>query len=315
MRWKLVCFLMLVLVTACATQPTPTAAPILPTLTALPTATLAPTPTATLTPSRTATSTPTRTATQVFTRTPTRTATPAATLTRNAVGKGEPARGEQLFHFYTCDSCHDVSQPAPGGFYAPNLGNISVEAERIIQLPEYKGKAKNAADYIRESVLSPNIFIVPGALFTDAPGLSAMVQEFGEKIPPNDLDDLVAYLLTLQAKGDGDTKRGKQLFTFYLCDSCHDVTKPAPGGEYGPNLGGMYVRAQHTLTLPEYHGGAKNASEYVRESILNPNAYLVPGKNYLDKPETSAMPPDFGETMSAQEVNDLIAYLLSLGGQ
>lgn len=109
-------------------------------------------------------------------------------------------RGKERFHFYTCDSCHDVTQPGPAGFYAPNLGNISTEAIRIIQLPEYQGKATNAAEYIRESVLNPNVYLVPGELFLDAPGQSAMVQEFGETIPPTDLNDLIAYLLTLRVK-------------------------------------------------------------------------------------------------------------------
>ena len=294
---------------ACAAEPTPTPTPLPPTLT------VTPSPTATFTPTVTPSSTPTRTPTKTPTRTPTRTTTPTATSTPASLGLGDAAIGKQLFRFYTCDSCHDVSQPLPGGFYAPNLGNISVEAARIVKLPEYQGKAKNAAEYIRESVLNPNVYIVPGELYLDAPGQSAMYQEFGERIPPNDLQNIIAYLLTLNARAGGDVKRGEQLFSVHMCDSCHDVTKRAPGGEFGPNLGNISVVAQERLASSTYQGKAKNAADYIRESILNPNVYLVPGNNYSDKPGRSVMTPDFGTTIPAQDFNDLIAYLLNLNVQ
>lgn len=110
------------------------------------------------------------------------------------------ASGARLFHDYLCDSCHYTERPFPGGFYAPNLGNISSEAERIIRLPEYRGKATNAADYIRESVLEPNMYIVPGENYLEKPDVSAMYQNFAQEMAPADLDALVAYLLSLKSK-------------------------------------------------------------------------------------------------------------------
>lgn len=70
----------------------------------------------------------------------------------------------------------------------------------MIQLPEYTGKATNAPEYIRESVLTPNVYIVPGENYTDAPGVSVMTQDFAETIPEQDLLDLIAYLMSLDAK-------------------------------------------------------------------------------------------------------------------
>jgi nitric oxide reductase subunit C len=83
---------------------------------------------------------------------------------------------------------------------APNLGNISTEAERIIASPEYTGTATTAEEYIRESILTPNVYIVPGENYLKAPGISAMKQDFAEKIPPQDLNDLVAFLLSLDVQ-------------------------------------------------------------------------------------------------------------------
>lgn len=283
-----------------------------PTSTAVPTLTAIPTRTPTLSP----TDTPTRTATAAPTLTATTALSPAAVVTQTAVNAGSgginPTRGQELFRFYTCDSCHDISQPSPGGFIAPNLGNIAVEAERIIRLAEYTGKATNANEYIHESVLTPNVYIVPGKNYTDEPGLSGMDQDFAKRIPPADLDDIAAYLLSLNNTGSGDPARGKLLFATYTCDSCHDVTKPAPGGEFGPNLGNIAAEAQRVIGLPAYRGKATNPADYIRESILAPNAYLVPGDNYLEEPGRSVMPSDFGGTMPPQDLTDLIAYLLSL---
>lgn len=180
----------LFLLAACAVEPTATPTPITPT------ATLTPSPTTTFTATFTAipspTGTPTRIPTQTATTGPTRTTAPL----RASVAP-DPARGEELFHVYKCDSCHDVTQPEPGGFYAPNLGNFSAEAARILGSPEYTGTAATTADYIRESVLYPNVYIVPGALYLDAPGQSAMYQDFGREMLAADLEDIIAYLLTL----------------------------------------------------------------------------------------------------------------------
>lgn len=298
--------LLLVFATACAAEPTPTPTPP-------PTATPSPTelPTATFT----ASPTPSQTPTQTRTATPKPSATPTLTVTPTALpvaAAGDAVHGRQLFRELTCDSCHDVSQPAPGGFYAPNLGNISMEALRIIDLPEYTGKATDADSYIRESVLTPNVYIVPGDIYRDAPGVSAMDQDFAERISDADLNDLVAYLLTLDAKPIGDADNGKKLFVANLCDSCHDVSQPAPGGEFGPNLGSISAAAQQVLALPEYRGSATNVVDYLRESILMPNAYIVPGKDYETLPGVSNMTQDYAETIPLQDLNDILAYLLSL---
>lgn len=185
-----------VLLAACAAEPTPTPLPPTPTPTLVPSATFTPTATFTLTPSPTLTRTPTRTPTQTPTAISTATPSPQA----DSSNQDEIARGAKLFHVYLCDSCHYTELSYPGGLYAPNLGNISQEAERIIHSPEYKGKAKNAAEYIRESILQPNVYIVPGKDYLDKPGVSAMYQNFAQEMPESDLDAIVAYLLSLNVK-------------------------------------------------------------------------------------------------------------------
>ena len=109
---------------------------------------------------------------------------------------GDANRGRDLFARLPCASCHDITKPWPGGDICPNLGNIATEAARIVKLRDYRGKAKDAAGYIRESIVDPNAYIVPGPAYRTAPGQSVMPKDFGKTLSPTDLDDLVAFLLT-----------------------------------------------------------------------------------------------------------------------
>ena len=116
--------------------------------------------------------------------------------TSTAAPAGDASRGERLFGTLPCVSCHDVTKPWPGGEICPNLGNIATEAARIVRSRDYRGKAKTAAEYIRESIMDPNAYIVPGAKYRTAEGQSLMPKDFGTTLTGAQIDDLVAYLLT-----------------------------------------------------------------------------------------------------------------------
>jgi nitric oxide reductase subunit C len=115
-----------------------------------------------------------------------------------AAARGNAGRGAKLFSTLPCASCHDTTHPWPGGDVCPNLGNIATEAARIVRLPEYHGRAKDAAGYIRESILDPNAYLVPGPRYRQADGQSVMPKDFGQTLTPAQVDDLVAFLLTRQ---------------------------------------------------------------------------------------------------------------------
>jgi nitric oxide reductase subunit C len=84
----------------------------------------------------------------------------------------------------------------PGGDVCPNLGNIATEAARIVRTPGYRGKARDAAGYIRESIVAPNAYLVPGPNYRTADGQSVMPKDFTQTLTPSQIDDLVAFLLT-----------------------------------------------------------------------------------------------------------------------
>jgi nitric oxide reductase subunit C len=107
------------------------------------------------------------------------------------------ARGERLFREATpaCVACHST---APGvNMAGPSLAGISAEAARVVASPEYKGKAKDAAGFIHESIVEPSAYVVPGPMFS-AGGVSFMPATYGKDLSPEQVDDLVAYLMSIK---------------------------------------------------------------------------------------------------------------------
>jgi mono/diheme cytochrome c family protein len=98
---------------------------------------------------------------------------------------------------------------------------------------------------------------------------------------------------TQAAAPTGDAKAGAVLFKSKGCGGCH-VFKPAgTNGKIGPDLDKLAQYAQKAN-----HG---SLTEFVRESITNPGAYLEPGyQNVM---------PNFGQTLSAKQISGLVAYL------
>lgn len=94
-----------------------------------------------------------------------------------------------------CAACHSV---APGvNIVGPTLAGISATAATRIKSPDYKGKAKDAAGYIRESIVEPNVHVLAGPTYA-AGGRSLMPGDYSETLKPEQIDQIVAYLLTLR---------------------------------------------------------------------------------------------------------------------
>jgi mono/diheme cytochrome c family protein len=94
----------------------------------------------------------------------------------------------------------------------------------------------------------------------------------------------------------GDPTQGEGKYTVLGCIGCHSLTRVAPP------TAGTYTRVvEARLKDPANEG--KSADEYIAESILRPNEYVVP--NYAQ----GIMPQDFGTRISLQDLQDLIAYL------
>lgn len=83
------------------------------------------------------------------------------------------------------------------------------------------------------------------------------------------------------------TAAGEALFKLE-CANCHSVVQDV------------------NLTGPSMAGIGAEGEQVLREAIVNPDAEITPG---FDK---GIMPDSFGTQLTAQQIDDLIAYLLTL---
>jgi cytochrome c oxidase subunit 2 len=102
-----------------------------------------------------------------------------------------------------------------------------------------------------------------------------------------------------RAVAQAGTLRGKQLFTQPVgetaaCGSCHALADADTTQQIGPNL-------DEALQ-------GKDA-EFIRESILNPDAQIAEGFN------AGLMPKTYGEVMSDAQLDSLVEYLLDVAGK
>ena len=141
----------------------------------------------------------------------------------------------------------------------------------------------------------------PVASATERATVAPTIAPVGTSLPPTQASDV-----------PGDAVKGAALFKQLPCSSCHDAVHPFPGGDVCPNLGNIATEAGRILRAPDYKGKAKTPAEYIRESIMDPNAYIVGGENYSTPDGQSVMPKDFGKTLTAQQIDDLVAYLVTL---
>lgn len=89
------------------------------------------------------------------------------------------------------------------------------------------------------------------------------------------------------------------------CGVCHTLDKAETCGTFGPPHNGLAAIVAVHLSDGTYQGAAKTPAEYVHESIVDPQAYIVPG--YAT---TSHRMPSYAHLDEAT-LNALVAFLLA----
>ena len=94
-------------------------------------------------------------------------------------------------------------------------------------------------------------------------------------------------------KAPSGTAAGKQLFVANGCGGCHTYKPAKTNGKVGPDLDKLAADAK-TAKQP--------LDPYVRQSIEDPNAYVVPGfpRNVM---------PSFKGKLTDSQINELVAFL------
>jgi mono/diheme cytochrome c family protein len=106
-------------------------------------------------------------------------------------------------------------------------------------------------------------------------------------------ETVVGKVATTTQAAAGDAKAGATLFTSQGCGGCHTFKPAGTNGTVGPDLDKL---AQYAKTANQ-----GSLQDFTQESIANPSAYI-------EKGYPNAM-PNFGQTLSAKQIADLVAYL------
>lgn len=155
--------------------------------------------------------------------------------------------------------------------------------------------------------------------------MPAWSEEFGGPLRQDQVRDLAAYIMNWEQTAGGGTEtqaptvegagtditvalppadaaHGEALATEKGCVACHVTAPVGPAWMAEPGIGS---HAATRLTDPGYTGTATTPEQYIFESIVLPDVYVVPDFQ-------PTMPKDFGTQLSLQDVADLIAYLMTL---
>lgn len=123
---------------------------------------------------------------------------------------------------------------------------------------------------------------------------------------------IIAGVLLAGCGAGGDPEAGKRLYTSFTigrgdapgCITCHSLE---PGEiKVGPSHAGVASRAAEVIRQSNYTGAATTAEAYLRESILEPDAYVEAGF------APGVMYQAYSQTLTESELADIVAFLLSL---
>ncbi|HEY3764785.1 MAG TPA: c-type cytochrome [Gaiellales bacterium] len=98
--------------------------------------------------------------------------------------------------------------------------------------------------------------------------------------------------------GGGDAAAGKAVFASNGCGSCHTLAVAGATGTIGPDLGKVVAGDAQKDKMP--------IAAFIKQSITDPAAYTATGG-----PWATSMPTTFGSSLSATQIDDLVALIIS----
>ena len=187
-----------------------------------------------------------------------------------------------------CGSCHELARAGTAGTQGPSL-------DAAFQTALADGIDRDTVEgIVHDQILNPRKnSIMPARLVEgdDARDVAAYVGYAADK-PGNDEG-------ALATAGLAQAKTGEQIFTAAGCAGCHTFAPAGSNGTIGPNLDELAAAA-------DQREPGKSAEEYVRESLTNPEAFLVEGFG-------NAMPSYEGR-LTDEQIQAIVDYLLETGG-
>ena len=201
-----------------------------------------------------------------------------------------------------------------------------------------------AEDYIRESMMCPSCYVVKGyGKAGDTVSPMPVISKPPISLNNIEVNAVIAYLQSYNTPGDfagvtvplpsaddgpaetaeeeGDApifvtgaEPIEEIINTLGCPLCHTI----PGvegavGELGPKLHEK-INAPNRIKDSRYKGKATNTKEYVRESILNPNAFIVMNEEENELYPEGVMPQDFKNKLSVDAIDKLVDFISQTEG-
>jgi mono/diheme cytochrome c family protein len=243
--------------------------------------------------------------------------------------------GATLFET-NCSPCHGLDGKGTGRAPALNTPDLLTNGKRLADI-KWAGSVQ---DYILATVSGGRPRA--SAAFSQYPErMPTWSQDYGGPLRDDQIQNIVAYVMNwapalanvtpeptqavaavgtdiTQQLPKGDPAAGQQVVQAQGCTACH--LSQGGAASIGPNWQpvadnnnqGIGTRAPLRIKAPDYHGKATTGDQYIFESVVDPNAYIVPGNATYAPGGKSIMPADFATKLSAQNVADIIAYLDSI---
>ncbi len=196
------------------------------------------------------------------------------------------------------------------------LENLKHELDALQKLNFFE---KEAASYIKEAMIHVKEVISNGKQgHVDQATLHAWIAlDFAEAAARiSQCRGRFCVSSTVDAGHGGDSTSGllttgneslPEIFEKAQCTVCHSIPgiRGAKSGDLGPEL---YLKTNAPKRIKDsgYHGVAPSVREYILESIIDPNLYVVPGF------DADLMPDDFGTTLNAKTLFRIVDYLAQL---
>ena len=98
------------------------------------------------------------------------------------------------------------------------------------------------------------------------------------------------------APAPGGANAGLAVFNANGCGACHALAAAHASGKVGPDLDKLKQEAA---------GAHQQLDAFIRQSIVDPNAYVAPGY------QKGVMPATFGQTIPKPKLDQLVQYLSS----
>jgi nitric oxide reductase subunit C len=217
--------------------------------------------------------------------------------------------GKRVWHDKNCTNCHTLL--GEGAYYAPDLTKIA-DQRGAAYLSQFLKNPSTFYSEEKDRRLMPNLNLSDEQIRQLIAFLTWISHIDTGGWPPRPLLVSGAFpgansvRAGQEAVSTDPVALGEALFRKSPpgCSACHST---AAGVQLvGPSLAGLATRAAERIKDPAYRGPAKTAEEYVRESILAPSLFLVPGSTF-SAAGRSFMPDNFDRSLESKQIDELVA--------